>query len=162
MTTEQKPTESVGGKYLTFALAQEEYGIDILKIREIVGVMPITFLPRTPAYIRGVANLRGQVVPVMDLRARFGLEDAAYTDRTCIIVVEGMGESGGITLGLVVDRVLEVRTIRPEEIQACTEIGLNISQEFIRGIARMEEGVRILLNLDRLFAPGREEARLAA
>jgi purine-binding chemotaxis protein CheW len=93
------------GKYLTFSLAGEEYGIGILKIREIIGMMPITSVPETPAFVKGVINLRGKVIPVVDLRRRFGMPTMDYTERTCIIVVEIAGPAGTVSMGVVVDSV---------------------------------------------------------
>ena len=99
---------------MTFSLAKEEYGIGILKIREIIGMMPITSVPQTPEYVKGVINLRGKVIPVADLRLRFGMQAIDYTDRTCIIVVEIAGQVGTIQIGIVVDVVSEVVKIRPQ------------------------------------------------
>ena len=100
------------GKYLTFSLAGEEYGIGILKVKEIIGMMPITTVPRTPGFVKGVINLRGKVIPVMDLRRKFEIEEMAYTDRTCIIVVEIAGQTGPVLTGIVVDSVSEVLPVR--------------------------------------------------
>jgi len=117
------------GKYLTFSLGKEEYGIGILKIKEIIGMMPITPVPQTPEYIKGVVNLRGKVIPVLDLRLRFGMEKADYTERTCIIVVEITGDAGKVMMGIVVDAVSdlpvafrEVITLRFEEEMKLEEI----------------------------------------
>ena len=95
------------GKYLTFSLAEEEYGIGILKVKEIIGMMPITGVPKTPAFVKGVINLRGKVIPIVDLRLKFDLAEAEHDDRTCIIVVEVLGSSGQIQIGIVVDSVSE-------------------------------------------------------
>jgi purine-binding chemotaxis protein CheW len=90
-----KSMENKEGKYLTFSMAGEEYGLGILKVKEIIGMMPVTTVPRTPPFVKGVINLRGKVIPVVDLRLKFGMEEIAYTERTCIIVVE-IGEGGRI------------------------------------------------------------------
>ncbi len=104
--------ESIAGKYLTFTLDKEEYGIALLKVKEIIGMMPITSVPQTPDYVKGVINLRGKVIPVTDLRLRFDMPEIDYTDRTCIIVVEIQGAESTIQMGIVVDAVSEVRNIK--------------------------------------------------
>jgi len=139
------------GKYLTFSLAEEEYGIEILKIKEIIGMMPITAVPRTPEYIKGVLNLRGKVIPVMDLRLRFGMEETEYTERTCIIVVEMPGQAGTLITGIVVDSVSEVLAIKQEEIEDTPAFGSELNTECILGMAKMEGGVKILLDIERVL-----------
>ncbi|MDY6842623.1 MAG: chemotaxis protein CheW, partial [Thermodesulfobacteriota bacterium] len=111
------------GKYLTFTLAEEEYGISILKIKEIIGMMPITFVPQTPEFVKGVINLRGKVIPVVDLRLRFGMESIDYTERTCIIVVEIEGQADTVLTGIVVDSVSEVLNIKGEDIEDTPTFG---------------------------------------
>ena len=105
------------GKYLTFALGSEEYGLEILKVREIIGYQPITAVPKTPAHVQGVINLRGQVIPIMDLRMKFGMEQAEVTEQTCIIVVETELSARQVQTGIIVDRVMEVLYIETEQIQ---------------------------------------------
>jgi purine-binding chemotaxis protein CheW len=139
------------GKYLTFTLADEEYGIGILKIKEIIGMMPITPVPRTPDYVKGVINLRGKVIPVIDLRIRFGLDAMEYTDRTCIIVVEIAGESGSVMVGLVVDTVSEVLNIKSNDIEETPAFGTKLDTDYILGMAKMEGGVKILLDIDKVL-----------
>jgi len=139
------------GKYLTFTLSDEEYGIGILKIKEIIGMMPITSVPQTPKYVKGVINLRGKVIPVLDLRIRFGLEAIDYTDRTCIIVVEIEGETNDIMIGLVVDTVSEVLNIRKDEIEPPPRFGTKLDTDYIMGIAKAEGGVKILLEIDKVL-----------
>ncbi|MFO7598360.1 MAG: chemotaxis protein CheW [Candidatus Desulfacyla sp.] len=146
------------GKYLTFTLAKEEYGISILKIKEIIGMMPITSVPQTPDYVKGVINLRGKVIPVVDLRGRFGMEEIDYTERTCIIVVEIRGENGMIMIGIVVDSVSEVLNIKKEDIEATPTFGARLNTEYILGMAKMEGGVKILLDIDRVL--GSEEVAI--
>ena len=136
------------GKYLTFSLAGEEYGIGILKIREIIGMMPITSVPQTPAFVKGVINLRGKVIPVLDLRLRFGMQAIEYTERTCIIVVEITGQAGKIQIGSVVDSVSEVLNIKGEDIENTPTFGASLDTEYILGMAKMEGGVKILLDDD--------------
>jgi purine-binding chemotaxis protein CheW len=143
------------GKYLTFSLAGEEYGIGILKIKEIVGMMAITTVPRTPDYVKGVVNLRGKVIPVADLRLRFGMEEATYTDRTCIIVIEIYRGSGNVLMGIVVDSVSEVLNIKNSEIEDAPVFGAAMDTSYILGLAKINQRVKILLDIDRVF--GREE-----
>jgi len=139
------------GKYLTFTLANEEYGIGILKIKEIIGMMAITTVPQTPEFVKGVINLRGKVIPVVDLRLRFGMGEIDYTERTCIIVVEIESQTGLILIGIVVDSVSEVLNIKGEEIEDAPSFGAKLNTEWIRGIAKTEGGVKILLNIDRVL-----------
>jgi purine-binding chemotaxis protein CheW len=139
------------GKYLTFTLASEEYGIGILKIKEIIGMMPVTSVPQTPQFVKGVINLRGKVVPVIDLRMRFGLETTNYTERTCIIVVEIDGQSGTVMIGIVVDAVSEVLNIKSEDIEDTPAFGSKVKTSFILGMAKMEGGVKILLDIDKVL-----------
>ena len=140
------------GKYLTFTLADEEYGIGILKIREIIGMMPITSVPQTPPFVKGVINLRGKVIPVLDLRLRFGMQEIEYTERTCIIVVEITGGAGTIQIGSVVDSVSEVLNIRGEDIENTPTFGTRLDTDYILGMAKMEGGVKILLDIDRVLS----------
>lgn len=140
------------GKYLTFALAEEEYGIGILKIKEIIGMMPITTVPQTPDFVKGVVNLRGKVIPVIDLRLRFGMASSDYTERTCIIVVEIAGGNGTIQVGTVVDTVSEVLNINGEEIEDTPAFGTKLNTDYILGIAKLEGGVKILLDIDRVLS----------
>ena len=140
------------GKYLTFSLAREEYGIGILKVREIVGMMNITRIPQTPLYVKGVVNLRGKVIPVVDLRLKFGIEAMDYTDRTCIIVVEIVGTSKEIPMGVVVDSVSEVINIRQSDIEETPNFGTGIDVDYILGMAKTSGGVKILLDIDRVLS----------
>jgi purine-binding chemotaxis protein CheW len=143
--------ETKAGKYLTFKLADEDYGISLLKVREIIGMMPITSVPQTPDFIKGVINLRGKVIPVTDLRLRFGMTDSEYTDRTCIIVVEIQGADSTIQTGVVVDAVTEVLPVRAEEIEPAPEFGAKVDTHFILGMANMDGSVKILLDIDRVM-----------
>jgi purine-binding chemotaxis protein CheW len=155
-----KAMTDMSGKYLTFSLAGEEYGIGILKIREIIGMMPITAVPQTPHFIKGVINLRGKVIPVTDLRLRFGMPAIDYTERTCIIVVEIHGQAGTVQVGIVVDAVSEVLNIRTEDIEDTPSFGSRLDTGFILGMAKMNGGIKILLDIDRIL--GSEEAALLA
>jgi chemotaxis signal transduction protein len=201
------------GKYLTFTLADEQYGIGILKIREIIGMQPITAVPQTPAFVKGVINLRGKVIPVVDLRLRFGMQEIDYTERTCIIVIEAQASHMGkcwevkncnkkdcpayenkdlrcwiisgtfcrdeiqgsyhekieacrkcefyrstndrsavLTMGVVVDSVSEVLNIKSEEIEDTPTFGAKLNTDYILGMAKMEGGVKILLDIDKVLS----------
>jgi purine-binding chemotaxis protein CheW len=148
------------GKYLTFSLASEEYGISILKIKEIIGMMPITSVPQTPEYIKGVVNLRGKVIPVMDLRLRFSMPAMDYTERTCIIVVESSGQAGTVQVGVVVDAVSEVLNIKSEDIEPTPSFGTKLNTDYILGLAKMGGGIKILLDITRVLSS--EDAMLLA
>ncbi|SLM33079.1 Chemotaxis protein CheW [Desulfamplus magnetovallimortis] len=156
MTTQSKQSESESnfekeGKYLTFSLAGEEYGIGILQVKEIIGMMPITSVPRTPNFVKGVINLRGKVIPVIDLRLRFGIEESEYTERTCIIVVEISGNHGDMVIGIVVDSVSEVLNIKAEHIEPAPSFGASLDSEYILGMAKLEGGVKILLDINKVL-----------
>lgn len=140
------------GKYLTFALANEEYGLEILKVREIIGYMDITAVPQTPSYVKGVINLRGQVIPVIDLRAKFGMKTAEVTEETCIIVVETTQNNRNFSTGIVVDRVQEVLDIAGENIEEAPKFGSSISTDFILGMGKIGDSVKILLDIDKVLA----------
>jgi len=140
------------GKYLTFTLADEEYGISILKIREIIGMMPITSVPQTPEFVKGVINLRGKVIPVTDLRLKFEMSSEDYTDRTCIIVVEIRSKAGTIIIGVVVDSVSEVLNIKGDDIEDTPIFGTRLDTQYILGMAKTEGGVKILLDIDLVLS----------
>jgi purine-binding chemotaxis protein CheW len=139
------------GKYLTFALANEEYGLEILKVREIIGYMEITSVPQLPEYIKGVINLRGQVIPVIDLRSKFAMDQAEKTEQTCIIVVETRQNNRTFNTGIVVDRVCEVLDITGEDIDETPQFGSNCNTDFILGIGKIGESVKILLDFDKVL-----------
>jgi purine-binding chemotaxis protein CheW len=143
--------DSLAGKYLTFILENEEYGIALLKVKEIIGMMPITTVPQTPQYVKGVINLRGKVIPVSDLRLRFEMPAAKYTERTCIIVVEIQGEAATIQIGIVVDAVSEVMNIKAEEVAEAPSFGTKVETDYILGMANMDGQVKILLDIDRVL-----------
>ncbi len=145
-------TPSKEGKYLTFALANEEYGLEILKVREIIGYIDVTAVPQTPHYVKGVINLRGQVIPVVDLRAKFGMDTTQVTDETCIIVVE-IGQAGRKhSTGIVVDRVQEVLDIADEDTEEPPQFGGAVAIDFILGMGKVNDSVKILLDIDRVLA----------
>lgn len=147
-----KATTIKTGKYLTFTLADEHYGIGILKVKEIIGMMPITSVPRTPEFIKGVINLRGKVIPVIDLRLKFDMEEIGYTERTCIIVVEIDADDTTVLIGIVVDSVSEVLNIQENEIEDAPTFGTKLDTDYILGMAKMEGGVKILLDIDRVLS----------
>ncbi len=136
------------GKYLTFVLAGEEYGLEILTVREIIGMMDITAVPRTPAFVKGVINLRGKVIPVVDLRAKFGMSVAEKTDETCIIVVD----VAGVEMGIMVDKVSEVLNIAEKDIEDAPSFGVNVNTDFIRGMGKAAGKVRILLDITKVLS----------
>jgi purine-binding chemotaxis protein CheW len=139
------------GKYLTFTLAGEEYGIVILKIKEIIGMIPVTSVPKTPEFVKGVINLRGKVIPVIDLRVRFGMESIDCTERTCIIIVEVSGPSGKVMMGIVVDSVSEVLNIKSDEIDETPGFGMALNTDYILGMAKSDRSVKILLDIDQIL-----------
>lgn len=137
----------LGGKYLTFLLDDEEYGLEILKVREIIGIMDITKVPQTPAFVEGVINLRGKVIPVIDLRTKFGLQRAEYNDQTCIIVVDV-----GLLTGIIVDTVKEVHDIPGPNIEPPPHLGSSVDTSFILGMGKVKEDVKILLDVDKVLS----------
>lgn len=140
------------GKYLTFGLGSEEYGLEILKVKEIIGIMNITAVPQTPRYVKGVINLRGKVIPVLDLRLKFGMDTIEYNDRTCIIVVDIASSMGKKTvMGIVVDSVSEVLNIKNEEIEDTPTFGVKLETDYILGMAKVKGGVKILLDIDKVL-----------
>ncbi len=143
---------ALAGKYLTFTLHQESYGIGVLKIREIIRLTNITTVPQMPNYVRGVINLRGKIIPVIDLRLRFGYEEAQSGEQTCIIVVQVKLPDGKPTqMGLVVDGVEEVVNIAESEIEETPEFGAKISTDCILGMAKIKGVVKALLDIDLLI-----------
>lgn len=139
------------GKYLTFVLGQESYGVEVLKIREIIRMADITAIPQMPSYVKGVINLRGKIIPVVDLRVKFGLMKADTTDSTCIVVVQVQAAGGTETLmGLVVDAVEEVLNIALADIEETPDFGTQIDTEYILGMAKIKGTVKTLLDIDRV------------
>ena len=139
------------GKYLTFTLDNEEYGIGIIKVKEIIGMIAITPVPQTPSYVKGVVNLRGKVIPVVDLRLKFGMDSIEYNERTCIIVVEIAGASKKIPMGIVVDSVSEVLNIKAGDIEDTPNFGSRLETDYILGMAKTGGGVKILLDIDKVL-----------
>lgn len=157
-TTATATATAAGGKFLTFFLAGEEYGIEILKVREIIGLMPITRVPNAPPSVCGVINLRGKVIPVMDLRLRFGLDSVEATEQTCIIVVQ----AAGTEFGIVVDRVSEVASIAGADVEDAPTFGADVSTEYLLGIAKANGRVKLLLNIERVLAGSQLNGRPVA
>ncbi len=157
MATElQKPTadsaRNLAGKYLTFRLGNESYGFDVLKIREIIRMTEITAVPQMPDYVKGVINLRGKIIPVMNLRLRFGFPDAEKTEHTCIVVVQVKLPDGRNTqMGLVVDGVEEVVNIAAGDIEETPDFGTAITADYLLGMAKIKGVVKTLLNIDRML-----------
>ena len=147
-TITKEQTESKAGKYLTFALADEEYGLEILKVREIIGIMDIAEVPQTPDFVKGVINLRGKVIPVIDLRSKFQMETIEQTEETCISVVD----VDGVEMGIIVDRVSEVLDIASEEIEEPPSFGANVDTDFILGMGKAQERVTILLDISKVLS----------
>lgn len=152
------PGTGKGGKYLTFSLAGEEYGIEILKVHEIIGMMPVTRVPRTPQIIRGVINLRGKVIPIVDLRRKFELSEAADGGETCIIVVQ----VHNIQTGLVVDSVSEVIDIPADDVEDAPAFGDDVSTEYLLGLAKSNGRVKMLLDIERVLESGDVKGMQAA
>ncbi len=139
--------DSRAGKYLTFVLAKECYGLEILKVREIIGLMDITAVPQTPEHVKGVINLRGKVIPVIDLRLKFGMVEADHTDETCIIVVD----VGSVEVGILVDKVSEVLDIDATDIEDAPSFGTEVNTEFILGMGKANGRVTILLDIGKVL-----------
>ena len=148
------------GKYLTFCLGDEIYGLGILKVQEIIGVMSVTRVPRTPDFIRGVINLRGKVIPVVDLRLKFGMPTRDDTERTCVIVVQVIRSGNQITMGLIVDEVSEVLEVKGEQIEPPPSFGTTMDTSFLLGMGKVGEKVVMLLDVDRVMS-GEEVAEIA-
>lgn len=142
-------------KLLSFGLGKEEYGLDILAVREIIGLIDITPLPRTPEYVKGVINLRGKIIPVIELRTRFGMPSVNYTEETCIIVVDVPtdGESESRLMGVVVDTVREVLDIPTSAIEPPPEFGCSIPMDYITGIGKVKEKVVVMLDTTKVMSP---------
>ncbi len=139
------------GKYLTFQLGSEEYALEILKVQEIIGIMNVTRIPRTPDFVRGVINLRGKVIPVIDLRLKFGMDSRDDTERTCIIVVRVSSNNSDLIMGVIVDEVSEVQDIITEQIEAAPSFGTTVNTDFILGMGKVGESVLMMLDVDKVL-----------
>jgi len=161
ITTVAKPRQEVqganqvrtlkGGKFLTFLMANEKYGLEILKVREIIGMMDVTSVPTTPAFVRGVINLRGKVIPVIDLRLKFGMEAKEDTPRTCIIVVHLARNGQETAMGIIVDEVSDVLDINQDQIEPPPSFGPNVQTDFILGMGKVDQKVVTMLDIDRVL-----------
>lgn len=152
---ETRTTSSeTAGLYLTFELGEETYGLEILKVQEIMGIMPVTRVPKTPDFVRGVINLRGKVIPVIELRRKFGMDPNEDTERTCIIVVQVAGADTDVTMGLIVDEVAEVLEITEDRIEPPPSFGSAVDTEFILAMGKVEEKVVMLLDVDKVLSGG--------
>ena len=152
MSAETQLSTMRAGKYLTFKLGSEEYGIVIMKVKTIIGLMEITRVPRTPKFVRGVINLRGQIIPIMDMRKKFGMESVDDTRETTIIVVEVEKSSRLQEIGIVVDSVSEVMDISHEQIDNTPEFGSGFDSEFIMGMAKARGRVISLLSIEKILS----------
>ena len=139
-------------QYLTFRLAEEVYALDIGKVREVLDFTTVTKVPRTPEFMRGVINLRGSVVPVVDLRLKFGLTATEKTVNTCVIITEVTVDNDTTVLGCLADSVQEVLDLAPEEISAAPKIGTKLRTEFIKGMGKRDERFIIILDIDKVFS----------
>lgn len=135
------------GKYLTLFLGEEEYGLDVTKVQEIIRMLPITRVPRAPSFIRGVVNLRGRIVPVLELRARLGMDPVEEARETCIVVVR----SGDLTMGIIVDQVRDVLDIQAAEMHDVPDFGVSLDTAYLSGVARRAQRVVLLLEVDRVL-----------
>ncbi len=147
MSTTQSNCLAKEGKYLTFALGKEDYGLEILKVREIIGMMNITAVPQVPGYVKGVINLRGKVIPVIDLRLKFGMKEMETTVETCVIVIN-LNE---VLIGIIIDKVKEVLDIKQENIEPAPNLGANVHTDYILGIGKVSDTVKILLNIEKVL-----------
>ena len=145
-------TDDRAGKYLVFHLGNEEFGIRVLKVREIMGIQEITAVPQMPAHVKGVINLRGKIIPVIDLRLKFRLPAAEYTQRTCIIVTQVQGEASQLVMGVVVDGVSEVLNLSAAEIEDTPDFGEGFAGRYLLGMAKVKGKVKILLDIDQVLS----------
>ena len=146
-STIERPVTTLGGKYLTFFLAGEEYGVEILRVQEIISMMPITRVPRTPPYIRGVINLRGKVIPIMDLREKFGIPASTEPEQVMIVV-----QVAGVQIGVVADTVSEVASIASADIDPTPDFGAEFHTEFLLGLGKSNGRLRLLLDIERVLS----------
>ena len=155
---DQAASERIAEKFLTFRLAGEIYGIGVLRVQEIIGMMPVTRVPKMPCYVRGVVNLRGRIIPVIDLSQRFNLPPVHDTEVTCIIVVQVAGSGGSATVGLIVDEVREVVDVADGQVEPVPNLGAAIDTSLIQGVGKLEQLVVLLLDIDRVLTHTEFEA----
>lgn len=149
---ETEVSQKLAGKYLTFLLGDEEYGIEILKVQEIIQMQKVTKVPKAPDFVRGVINLRGKVIPVVELRKKFGMERQDDTEKTCIIVVMIQAGDHSVTMGIIIDEVKEVLDIKADSIEETPSFGASIETDFIMGIGKVGETVKMLLDIDKVLS----------
>jgi purine-binding chemotaxis protein CheW len=150
--------KALAGKYLTFALGEEEYGLPVLRVREIIKMMDITVVPQVPHHVKGVINLRGKVIPVVDLRLKFGFPENDYSERTSIIVVQVTMSGASALMGIVVDAVSEVLNIAADDIEETPDFGDTVRTDYLNAVAKVKGTVKLLLDLDRVFGTERGTA----
>jgi len=151
VTSRTPVMDSRVGKYLSFHVGPEEFAIGVLGVREIMGMQDVTGVPHTPAYVKGIINLRGKVVPVVDLRLKFGMPATEYTARTCIVVVDLPGDGGSVLMGVIVDSVSEVMNITGAEIEDAPDFGEEVNIPYLIGIAKSKGKVKLLLNIEKVL-----------
>lgn len=144
---EPQKMQGLGGMYLTFYMQSEQYGIEILKIQEIIQMMSVTPIPRTPEFVKGVINLRGKVIPVIDLRLKFNMPAVFHGDQTCIIIID----LGSLNMGVIIDRVSEVVDFTDEQIDRTPSFGVRLNTEFIRGIGKTDDQVTVLMDIEHVL-----------
>jgi purine-binding chemotaxis protein CheW len=152
VATKSDVGQQLAGKYLTFRLADEEYGLEILKVQEIIQMQAVTKVPRTPEYMRGVINLRGKVIPVVNLRKKFNMDSSNDTDKTCIIVVQVTNGNSKVVMGTIIDEVKEVLDIKSENIEETPSFGASINTDFILGMGKVGTTVKMLLDIDKVLS----------
>ncbi|MGL1903468.1 MAG: chemotaxis protein CheW [Fibrobacterales bacterium] len=158
LETEKKVNQSLSDKYLTFKLGDEEYGVPILMVQRIIQMQPITPVPKTPSYVRGVINLRGKIIPIVEMRKKFQLNTTEDTDVTCIVVVQLRVGDQDITMGTLIDEVSEVVFIEENQIQDTPSFGTGVDTDFIMGVAKLQERVIMLLDINKILSPSELDA----
>ena len=149
---ESAVTHKAAGKFLTFCLGKEEFAVRVLNVREIIGIQDITTVPQTPAFVKGVINLRGKVIPVVDLRLKFGLPEQAHSERTWIIVIQVDSDHGAsLNTGVIVDEVSEVLNLTGAEIEPTPDFGDNVATPYLLGLAKVKDRVKILLDIGQVL-----------
>jgi purine-binding chemotaxis protein CheW len=157
----QKTATHIGGKYLILQLGNEEFAISVMSVKEIMKMQAVTLVPQTPPFVQGVINLRGKIVPIINLRRKFNIAESEDTDQTCIVVVRMLAESGEQPVGVVVDGVVEVLTLNQEEIEDTPDFGLGDVMPYVRGMAKVKGRVKILLDIDQVLS-GQQLEKVAA
>lgn len=153
-TLERPGVEQLAGRYMGFQLGKETFGVEILKVQEIIGMLDVTAVPRTPDFVRGVINLRGRVIPVVDLRRKFNLPPIPDTELTCIVVVQFASPQGSVTMGVIVDQVSEVMNITADNVEPTPSFGHAEAEEFLLGVGKFNQTVVLLLDVDRILSHG--------